>query len=278
MRGCRLGLALAAAIASAVGARAAPRVEIRGAAAHVVVIPEARTDIVVSVIGASSRFPLKISRSDEVTFIDGDVGHRVRGCPLVDGKPGVRIRGIGQVEGDSLPRLAIHTPMNVKITTGDGVSGAIGRANSLDFENRGCGQWTIANVRGNLRVNEIGSGGARAGGAGTADLSVAGAGVIAMRAIRGPLTAVSSGAGAITVDSVSGVVIVRIAGSGSVGVNGGIASQLNVSIAGSGAARFGGEARSVNASVTGPGYVSIARATGPVTRRLFGAGQILVGR
>jgi hypothetical protein len=278
MRSCRLGVALAVAVTSAVGVRAAPRVEIRSAAAHIVVIPEARADIVVSVIGASPRFPIKVSRFGDVTFIDGDVGHRVRGCPLVDGKPGVRIRGMGQVAGDSLPRLAIHAPSNVKITAGDGVSGVIGRAASLDFENRGCGQWTIANVRGRLRVNQIGSGEARAGAAGSADLSVAGAGAIATRTIHGPLTAVSSGAGAITVDSVSGVVIVRIAGSGSVGVNGGVANQLNVSIAGSGAARFGGEAKSVNASVAGPGYVSIARATGPVTRRVFGAGEILVGR
>jgi hypothetical protein len=166
----------------------------------------------------------------------------------------------------------------VRVSAGDGVSGFVGRAASLRLQNRGCGRWTVANIRGRLDVEQIGSGEARVGQAGEADLNVAGEGAITTRAIHGPLRAVSSGAGAIDVDAVSGQAIVRIAGSGSIGVRGGVASQLNVSIAGSGSARFGGEAHSLVASVAGPGYISVRRVNGAMSRRVFGAGEIHVGR
>ncbi|HEY2179751.1 MAG TPA: DUF2807 domain-containing protein [Caulobacteraceae bacterium] len=276
MRAWRVGGLIAAMAAPA--AWAMPRVEIRAAAAEVVIVPEARGDIVITQTRVNRRLPLRISRFGETTLIDGALGHRVRGCAMTGQGLGVRIRGMETVTPADLPALAIHTPMDVRVTVGEGVTGSVGRSASLQLQNRGCGRWTIANVRGRLDLDQIGSGEVRVGQAGEADLSVAGGGAINTRAVHGPLRAVSSGAGAIDVEGVSGPVMVRIAGSGSVGVHGGLASQLNVSIAGSGVARFGGEARSLVASVAGPGYVSVKRVSGPVSRRLFGAGEIHVGR
>jgi hypothetical protein len=269
---------IAATTALGLEADAAPRLEIRGAAAHVVIIPETRSDIAVTLIRASHELPIRIQRSGEVTRVEGNVAHRVRGCPMLGKESGVRIRGLGNVEAIRLPSLVIRTPREVRVTAGDGVSGVVGRAASVDLENRGCGDWTLANASGRVRFTQVGSGEVRLGRTGAADLSVDGEGSIAARAVGGPLSAVSSGEGAITADSVDGSLVARVAGSGGVLVRGGRAAQVNVSVAGSGAVRFGGQAGAVNASVTGPGHISIARASGPVARQVFGAGEIAVGR
>jgi hypothetical protein len=278
MRAWLAGGLIAATTALGLGANAAPRLELRGAAAHVVIIPETRADIAVILIRASRELPIRILKAGETTLVQGNVAHRVRGCPLLGNESGVRIRGLGNVEGSRLPSLVIRTPREVRVTAGDGVSGVVGRAASVDLENRGCGDWTVANASGRVRFTQVGSGEVRMGRTGAADLSVDGEGSIAARMVAGPLTAVSSGEGAITADSVDGQLVARVAGSGGVLVRGGHAAQVNVSVAGSGAVRFGGQAGAVSASVTGPGHISIARATGPVSRQVFGAGVIEVGR
>jgi hypothetical protein len=277
MRAWLAGGLIAATTAPGLVAEGAPRLEIRGAAAHVVIIPEPRSDIAVTVIRASRDLPIRILRAGEATIIEGNVAHRVKGCPMLGNEEGVRIRGLGNVEGARLPSLVIRTPSQVRVVAGDGVSGAVGRAASVELENRGCGDWTLANASGRVRVTQVGSGDDRMGRSGAADLSVDGEGSIAARAVAGRLTAVSSGEGAITTDSVDGALVVRVAGSGGVVVRGGRAAQVNVSVAGSGSVRFGGQAGAVNASVTGPGHISIARASGPVSRQVFGAGEIEVG-
>jgi hypothetical protein len=179
---------------------------------------------------------------------------------------------------EQLPSIAVRTPLAVKISVGEGVFGAIGRADSLDFASRGCGDWVIANVRRRLRISEVGSGEARAGTAGSGDLSVAGSGSIETRDIRFGLTALSSGDGDISAASGSGPLMIRVAGSGDIRVLGGEASQMNVSIAGSGSVRFAGVARALIASIAGPGYISVSQVKGPVKKQVFGGGEIQAGR
>lgn len=273
-----IGGAIAGAMVCAGAAGAVPGVVIRGAAAKVVVIPEARSDILVTVIQANPRFPIRVTRFGKDVFIDGDVAHLVGGCPSSGPHPGVRINGRGVIPLDQLPSLAVRTPLAVKIAVGEGVYGAIGRADSLDFASRGCGDWVIANVRRRLRISEVGSGAARAGSAGTGDLSVAGSGSIETRAIHAGLTALSSGDGDITAASGGGPLMIRVAGSGNIQVLSGEASQMNVSIAGSGAVRFGGLAHALIASVAGPGYISVSQVKGPIKKQVFGAGEIQAGR
>ncbi|HEY5289251.1 MAG TPA: hypothetical protein VIJ59_04390 [Caulobacteraceae bacterium] len=268
---------LAATLAPAI-ANGATRLEIRHAAAHVTIIPEARRDILVGIVRSSRDLPIRVSRSGEATLVDGGLDRRVRGCPrLADGAFGVRVRGLGSVAAADVPRLVIRTPFDVQVSAGDGVSGELGRTASLVFENRGCGNWTIANVLGRLRLDQIGSGAVRVGRADAADLNVAGNGNIVTGPVAGPLTAVSSGEGTISVARVEGPLVARVAGSGAIEVKAGAAAQLNASIAGSGSIRFGGVAGGVSASVAGPGVISVRRATGRVSRRLFGAGRIVVG-
>jgi hypothetical protein len=266
-----------AAIAGAARARAAPAVEIRGAAVRVTIIPEARTDIAVSLVHAESRLPIRIRQQGDRLTILGDVAHRIHGCPGTAPRRSVAIWGLGAVTYDRLPQLTIRTPLAVRVTAGEAVFGDIGRAGSVDVTNQGCGDWTIADVAGRLRFNQAGSGAARAGGAGFGVLSVAATGGVSAGVMRTGLTAVSSGSGAITVAKVFGPVDARVAGSGGIDLGEGVVTTLNVSIAGSGAVRLRGTAGSLRASIAGSGDVTVAKVTGTVTRQVFGTGAVRIG-
>lgn len=278
-RGVAVRIAFAAILvgflALPIAGMASPSVEIRGAAVRVVVIPEARSRIAVSVIKANPLIPLKITRRGDKVTIRGDVSHQVSGCPA--GRT-VQIRGRGSIAVADLPRVVVRTPWDVHMLASEAVFGAVGRSANLDLTNLGCGDWVIGNVRGRLKLSQAGSGGARAGAAGAADISMAGSGSIAMGEIHAGLTAISSSAGNITVASVTGPLSVRVAGSGDIRAKTGKVTDMNASIAGSGDIRYGGTAETLVASVAGPGGITVAEVSGPVTRRIFGSGEIRVGK
>lgn len=273
-----VGLLAVGVAAVAQGAIAAPSVQVRGAAARVTIIPEARRDIAVSLTRADPRLPIRITKLGDRIFITGDVGHRVHGCRTGAGRRGVAIWGRGAIPYEELPTLVIRTPRTVRLSAGEAVFGEIGRSASVDFTNQGCGDWAIADVQGRMRVNQAGAGDARTGAAGSSDLSVAGSGGIFTGQIRGALTAVSSGSGAIVVASVFGPVDARVAGPGGITLNGGAATTMTVSIAGSGAVTLHGVAQSLRASIAGSGDVKVDKVTGPVTKQVFGSGVVRVGR
>jgi hypothetical protein len=258
--------------------RAAPTLNIRGAALRIVIVPEARKDIVVTLLRASTQLPIKTHRFGRTTFVSGDVGHRSRGCQAADGRRAVGIRGRGEIGFEDLPQLVARTPMDVRVNAGDSVFGAIGRSASLDIVNRGCGAWTIADISGRARINQAGSGAIRAGSAGEADLSVAGSGDIGLQAVRGGVNAVSSVAGDISVESLDGPFNIHIAGSGDVRARSGTATTMRASIAGSGGVTFRGVAHSLNVSIAGPGEVTVAKVDGPVKKQVFGPGRVNIGR
>jgi hypothetical protein len=274
MRTWRVVLAL---IVLPAAAFAAPRLEVRAAAAHVTVIPETRPDIRVSVIRDRRDLPIKVFQSGETTVVDGRLGHRVRGCPRLAAGLGVHVRGLNDVPDSELPMVVVRVPIDAHIVVGDAVSGEIGRTARLDFENRGCGDWVIADVAGAMSLRQIGAGALRSARSGEATLHVADGGSIAAGPVAGKVDAVSQEDGTISVLSANGPIVARVAGSGGVEIGGGRAPQFSASVAGSGAIRFGGQAGRVSAEVDGPGSVSVAHASGPVARRLFGAGLIRVG-
>ncbi|MEP6968551.1 MAG: DUF2807 domain-containing protein [Pseudomonadota bacterium] len=275
MRGLTVLGALGVVVAGS--ASAAPSVEIRGAAARVVVIPEARSDVSVTIIKTHPRLPLKVSQLGEKVFVDGDVGHRPHGCLGWGGRRGVGIWGRGRIAYEDLPQIVVHAPMAVEVAAGDAVFGAIGRGDSVDLANRGCGDWTIGNVRGRLRLSQSGSGDANAGAAGSAEINVAGSGDIHTQAVAGGLSTAVRGSGDVTAASVSGPLDVNIAGSGDVRVRGGQVTRMNVAVAGSGDVTFAGVAQSLEASVAGSGDVHVAQVTGSVTKHVAGSGEVQVG-
>ncbi len=265
-------------LAAAGAARAAPTVEIRHAVARVVIIPGARSQITVAFLKTSKKLPLRVFRAGHRLVIEGNAGHHGAVCRTIGGQPEVSLPGRGEIAWRDMPQVVIYTPMDARVSVGEAVFGSIGRSDSLAFSNNGCGDWTIANVRGHLRLSQAGSGDTRTGAAGSADLSVAGSGAVVTRTIRDGLEAVSSGAGDIAAEQVSGPLNVRVAGSGDIRAPAGKVTQMSADVAGSGDVRFGGVAQSLTASVAGSGGVIVAQVTGPVRKRVFGSGGVRVGR
>jgi len=278
----RLSGASAAAVglfwaASAVAAPFSPVVEIQSAAAQVVVSPEPRSDILVEVVKANPRLPLRIWRFAGHTYVDGGLNLRLRGCGQRAGQPYANIAGLGEVSVDALPQIVVHTPLDARVAAGGAVWGKVGRSQNLDFANAGCGDWELANVRGKLKVKQAGSGVTRTGQAGAAELFVAGSGSIVTREVAGPVTAMNFGAGDIDVAALNGAFEARIAGAGRVRVAAGHASAMRASIAGSGGIALDGVADSLKASVTGSGDIRVTRVTGPVSKAIIGSGDVRIG-
>lgn len=270
--------AIAAGVCLASAATASPSAEINDAVARVTVIPEARSDVVVSLVKANPRLPIWISRVGDKVVVRGDVRQQANHCGTWMGRPYVGLWMRGRFGYDDLPQIVIRTPLDVHVSAGEAVFGTIGHARSIDFGDRGCGDWTIGEVDGLLRVSVVGSGDVHAASAGSGQVNVAGSGDVTARTFRAGLNASISGSGDLTSDSVSGPLKIQVAGSGDVKVAGGQVSTMTVSVGGSGDVNFGGVAGALQASVAGSGDVNVARVTGSVVKHVAGSGEIQVGR
>jgi len=260
-------------------ALAAPSVEIRNAAARVVVIPEQRPDVAVQVVRTNPRLPLHIDRSfGERTVLDGGINSsRIQSCDSVMHRIYVRVWGVGRVAYEDLPVIVVRTPLDAKVGASGAVFGSVSRSDSLELANAGCGDWTVGNVRGELKISQAGSGDTRAGSAGKGTIHVAGSGDISTQTIAGGLTVGVAGSGDVTAASIDGPLNVRIAGSGDVKIGGGHATSADVHIAGSGDMVFKGRADSLKANVAGSGDVDVAHVSGPVSKSIVGSGDVNVG-
>ena len=277
----RLAIAIAAAVAAAstAGAAAAgPSVEIRDAVARVIVIPEDRTDVKVEMLTTNRDLPLEVRTSGSETVIDGGLSHRIYGCHMGGGHPSASVRGVGSVDYRDMPQVVIRTPRDVDVDAGGAVWGAVGRSASVKLGNAGCGDWTVANVEGAMRVSQAGSGNTRTGSAGEAKIRVAGSGDTALGDIKGQLTVDIAGSGDVQVASIQGPLDVHIAGSGDVKVAGGHASTMSVMVAGSGNVDFRGVAETLKARVAGSGDVRVRQVTGDIHKTIMGSGGVTIGR
>lgn len=272
-----LMLGAAAAILGAAGAANAASVEVKDAVARVTVVPENRSDIKVEFLSANPRLPLTVREFAGRTIVDGDLGHRIHNCRGSGQNVHVDVRGVGDVGWNEMPQVLIRTPREANVSAGGAVFGAVGRTANLQLANAGCGDWTVANVEGKLRLSQAGSGDARVGSAGEARVRVAGSGDVALADIRGPLEVEIAGSGDVTVASVSGSLDVHTAGSGDVKVHGGHATAMNVMIAGSGDVDFGGVADSLKARIAGSGDVHAREVRGPISKAVMGSGGVSVG-
>ena len=279
----RIALMLAAGAAGALAAGAAnaasaASVEVRDAVARVTVIAENRPDIKIDVVRANPKLPLEVRTFAGRTIVDGRLGRRIRDCRGRGENVTVKVRGLGDVSWREMPQIVIHTPRDVDLDAGGAVWGAVGRSASVRLGNAGCGDWTVANVDGNLRISQAGSGDTRAGSAASAKLRVAGSGDTAVGDIRGALDVDIAGSGDVAVASVSGPLEVHVAGSGDVKVASGHATSMGVVVAGSGNVNFGGTAGSLKARIAGSGDVRARQVTGSVSKTVMGSGGVTIGR
>jgi len=273
-------LATAATVLGFAGAAAAdPSVKIKDAVARVVVVPEARGDVKVEFLTTNKSLPLNIRRDGADMTVDGGLRrNRINGCNTVMGKTVVHVRGVGDVKWEDIPQIVVRVPVDAEVGAVGAVFGSVGRTDHLELSNAGCGDWTVANVKGKFELNQAGSGDTKAGSAGSAEINIAGSGDVKTQEIGGDLEVNIAGSGGVTTASVNGKLEANIAGSGDVTINGGRSRSIEVSIMGSGDVDFGGEADAVEAHIAGSGDVRIAKANGPIQKSVAGSGQVIVGR
>lgn len=269
-------LAVTAALACAGGAQAAG-IEINHAAVRVTIVPEARTDVAVSLYKSDPRLRVRISKLGDTVIVDGGLGLRGADCKTEGGRKGVSVFGVGFTPVDDLPQILVRTPMEVKVKAHGAVFGAVGRSARLELDNAGCGDWTVGDVTGPAVVRLAGSGDVRAGSVGSAEVRISGSGDATLGQIRNGLTSAIAGSGDLTAASVSGPVDVRVAGAGDVIAKGGQATVMKAAIAGSGDVRFGGSAQSLDARIAGSGDISVGKVSGAVSKRVAGSGEVRVG-
>jgi len=270
-------LLLAGLAATTGGAASAAELRITDAVARVTIVPEARSDIRVDVTRTHPKLPIEVRRNAGGVEVDGHLRRRISGCRGDDDNRRVHVRGVGDVAWADLPQVVVRTPRDVIVEANGAVFGSVGRSSSLSLRNAGCGDWTVANVEGEARIIQAGSGDTRMGGASRLKVSVAGSGSLAAADIRGPLDVTVAGSGSTDVRSISGPMEVSVAGSGDVRVRGGRASDLKVAVAGSGDVEFGGVADSLRARIAGSGDVRAREVKGEVSRSIMGSGRVEIG-
>jgi hypothetical protein len=304
--------AFAAGAALAGPAQAAPRLVIRDAAVSIVVEPENRSDIAVDVYRPNPHLPLEVRREGGGDIvIDGHLPRFWTTCHGAGADLHVLVFGRGDYGLAQMPQVLVHAPLDTVIESGGTVHGAVARSRSLTLEASGCGDWTVANVAGQLNTGLSGVGDVRTGSsraaevalsgtghlsvgdvqtqlvahlsgagslttrsAGAADLSISGSGGLSTGPIAGPLSVRISGAGSLKTASVSGPVVADVSGVGSVQIAGGHAPTLSAQVSGTGHVDFRGVADSLDAGVSGVGSVSVARVTGAVSQHVSGIGSV----
>jgi len=268
---------LAAVAALSAGAAQAASVEVKDAVARVTVVPEDRDDIKVEVMSPNAKLPLSVRTLAGRTIVDGDLERKIRNCRGSGERASVEVRDLGSFSYAEIPHVVIHTPRDVQIETGGAVFGAVGRSTSLDLGNSGCGDWTVANVTGEAKISQAGSGDTRMGSAGSLKVRVAGSGDVATADVKGGLDISIAGSGSAHVKSVAGPLEISVAGSGDVDIGGGRATTMKVSIAGSGDVDFAGTADSLKARIAGSGDIRAGEVKGEISKTIMGSGSVRVG-
>lgn len=268
-----LGVALSAGAAQA----APPSVEIKDAVVRVTVIPEARSDVKVEILSNHAQLPLQVRAQGGRVTIDGGLDRKIRHCEGEGAGASVSVAGVGAVAYANMPQIVIRAPRDVDLDSGGAVFGAIGKSDNLRLSNAGCGDWTVANVAGELTLNQAGSGDTHVGSVGRANLRVAGSGDIKTQAVKGPMSVNMAGSGDVWTASLDGALDVKIAGSGDVKIAGGRVGAMAVSVAGSGGVDVNGRAESLKARIAGSGDVKVKAVSGAVSKAVLGSGDVIIG-
>lgn len=259
--------------------QAATEVHIRDLAGFVVVTPEDRTDVAVSVRnpGPLPAPELRLNRGR--LNIDGKLRRQIRSCRVRDANGlEVQINRHGRLTAAQLPTIQLRVPRDVELTAGGAVRTRVGPSQSLMLRVDGCGDVDVERVAGAAEISVAGAPDVRLYEAERATISVAGAGDVTVGLVRSGLTVSIAGAGDLVAQRVDGPTSIAVQGAGDVVIRGGSASTLAVAIAGAGDVTHNGSAERLDAAIVGAGDVRVARVTGQVTRRVLGSGDVIVGR
>lgn len=275
----RTSIALVAALGAiaAAGAANAASVEIRDAVARVTVIPEDRNDVKVEFLTTNADLPLQVRTVGGETVIDGDLDRRITNCHRKQDSYAAYVRGVGRIAYDNVPQVVIRTPKAVEVRSNGVVFGTVGRSASLELHNSGCSDWTIADVAGDVTLQDSGAGSVKMGQAGRLDLRLSGAGDIHVTRIRQALEASLSGVGSVGIDELTGSMDAKVSGVGKIRVADGHAGAVRASVSGMGSVEFGGAAESLDASISGLGNIRVKHVNGSVSKSVTGGGHVTIG-
>lgn len=273
-----LGLSLAAFVGLiGVGAEAADgqgSVKLKNIAANVVVTPEARSDVALSVFYGASKLPKIMVRMDSGTMVaDGQLDKKNINC---HGSEAVTVSGHGRMPLSELPTIIIKVPMDAKISASGASYGKIGPSTNLSFATGGCGQWDAANITNHAKLAIGGSGTIRTGTAASYSLAIGGSGDIYTGATQSLKLAIG-GSGKAVVEKLNGPAKISIGGSGGGFIKDGLVTELDVAIGGSGDVVINAEVKDIKLSVAGSGDVRIAKHTGTLKKAIIGSGNIKIG-
>jgi hypothetical protein len=281
----RIGLAAATAALVGVGAAHAATLDIRNAALRVVVIPEARSDVSVTVVRTNARLPLNVINGlGGDVVVDGGLSPFwfFGGRPISCGPSGpggwMSVWGIGRVAYEDLPEVVARVPLDAHVRAGAAVFGAISAADRLELDSSSCGEWVVGDIRDRLAVRMSGSAKVRTGTADQMALWVSGSGRIAARASANGLDAGVSGSGGIYVERASGPIRADISGSGGIEIAGGRATSLATRTSGSGNLIFAGVAEDAKGDISGSGDVRVGEVRQSLTAGISGGGRMDVGQ
>jgi hypothetical protein len=223
-----------------------PDLRISHAAARVVVIPEARQDVLVQVRpGRAKLGALKVRRQGRTQVVEGDVVLSAGWRPAWlggDACDKTQLKYKGQtIRAADLPVVTVRTPQYVNIESDGFVIGEVGPTQRLTLTSSGCGAWRAGATNGDVRITN-----------------------------KGAAEIVSAGG--------RGAVTVTLEGPGPITINGGWAAVLWASSKGAGDFTYRGEAGRVDAQLNGKGDITLGKVFGALDARAPGDGKFTYKR
>lgn len=247
-------------------------IDIRHAAARIVVTPEDRTDISIE-IDNPGKLPMpEVRNEDGDLVIDGRVRGRIQECL----EEAVDVRGYGVIASPELPLITIRAPRNVSIDIGSGGTTEIGPSQTLELEFSGCGAAHIGDVADTLGVDLSGSGAIVTGAARTLKADIAGSGSLRTGAIAERADIDLAGSGEVELASLAGALALDGAGSGAVSIGGGALTEANIDLAGSGGVEIAAPIQNLQVGIVGSGDVNVPATVGDVSADIAGSGNVSI--
>ncbi|GAM98101.1 hypothetical protein U91I_01731 [alpha proteobacterium U9-1i] len=251
---------------------------LRDLAATLIIRPENRTDISISVVNRGPLPAPEVRSAGRRVTIDGKLRRQIESCRVDGGDFDATLARHGRLDSDRLPVIEVRMPQNVVVNGNGALRMHVGRAESATIRLEGCGEADLESVERSVGIAVHGDIGVRAYDVGEASVRVAGDGDVTLGVVREGLAVSIAGNGDLTAARVDGPTNIAVQGEGDVTIRGGRATVLSVVIAGAGDVTHNGSAETLDAVIVGGGDVRVRRVDGEISRRVFGSGDVVVGR
>jgi hypothetical protein len=245
-------------------------IEIRHAAARIVVTPEDRADISIEIDNPGQLPMPEIHAEDGQLIVEGRLRGRIQEC-LEDA---VDVRGYGVIAAPELPLITIRAPRTLSLDIGSGSVTRIGPSQTLEAAFSGCGSADIGDVAETLGLDLSGAGAVNAGAARVLKADMAGSGALRVGAVAERAEIDLAGSGEVDLASLTGALALDGAGSGSFRLGGGALTEANIDLAGSGDVEIAAPVQHLQVSIVGSGDVDVAGAVGDIDADIAGSGGI----